>query len=253
MWQCSEKVAAVAGGCVVAASTGGVEAGTAVGAVMGAAGIFAFFGERRSTHGPESAAYLSKVRRAVLREIGDRPEWDGVDRNTVENWDWLLSEALPDCMLDRCALAAAIVDHRGFPAAATEVVVGQLAKADAQFGSPPAQASGQRVITSALSAAYEDQAYFTGLAPYFWGRSVKRSAGSKSQVSEPALVWIALKAMSPNFRQLPEARVFSRRQPSGEFLKPRCETLSNGLAVKASPKPIWSHGGTGGSLPQSAC
>lgn len=174
MWQCLEKIAAVAGGCVVAAGTGGIEAGTAVGAAMGAAGIVAFFGERSSRHGPESSAHLLNIRRSVLEEMGDFPEWSGVDRETVEHWDWSLGQALPACMLDRRLLAESIVDRHGFPIAATNIVLEQLIRADDQFRLSPAKDFASRVISSALTAAYEDRTYFETLSPYLWAAIGKK-------------------------------------------------------------------------------
>lgn len=184
MWQCLDKVAAIAGGCIVAAGTGGIDAGTAVGAAMGGAGIITFFAERSEKHGPESSAYLSKIQRAVVRALGNPPRWDGIDSSTVEGWDWSLSRALPECMLDRRALASAIVDRNGFPEAATSSVVRQLAIKEPIFATSPAQDFARRVISTALTSAYEDRVYFESLAPYLWaaiGRAIDqiRTTGEK--------------------------------------------------------------------------
>ena len=168
MWQCLEKVAAIASGCVVAAGTGQIDTGTAVGSVVAAAGLVGFFGEKRARHGPESTSYLAKIRFSVMAELGDPPAWPGADAADVEGWDWSLGEALPQSMLDRSALARAIFDRSGFPVAATELVVAELAVREPIFSHSPAQDFARKVIWAALTAAYEDKAYFDTLAPYLW-------------------------------------------------------------------------------------
>jgi hypothetical protein len=158
MWSSLEKVVAIAGSCVVAAMSSQSDPGTLVGGAMGAAGLIAFWHDRRSTRGPENVRRLRKIRRALLSDIEGRQEWASFDDR--------LGEALPKCLLDRDALARSAVSGAGFPWTATQVVLDALAERDPLFAAkgeeanPHARQFAQAVIERALELAWADKDYF---------------------------------------------------------------------------------------------
>lgn len=235
MWQCLKSVAAIAGGAIVAAGTGNIEAGTAVGAAIGAAEIIQFFGEQSAKHGPESAAYLSKIQTRVVNALGSSPSWDGFESTTVAGWDWSLSQALPACMLDRNALAAAFVDHQGFIEAATSSVMIQLAVIEPIFAGGSAAAFARQVVVEALTAAYDEKAYFEDLTPHLWAVTGKTLGQIKSTADETAAgVKLVLAEAQIHREQFAEFYTWARQQ--GVFQQTAAQGLSDECVRKIVEK-----------------
>ena len=167
---CVERATGLAAACGwLVLAQGGSEA--VVGITVGAAGIAAAVSGAVRHHGPESAAALRAIRKRILADMTPYAASEGWEAGTeLAEADAAMERALKGCFLDRAALAASARSPEGFPRAATALILARLAecepKAFGAGGSEVARRHAERVISIALGAAIENEAYFRNLAPY---------------------------------------------------------------------------------------
>lgn len=148
---------------------GGAEA--AVGVAIGGAGLATVVLDAVRRHGPESEAALKSIRKRISKDLhahAAAERWD--NRADIETADAAMERALAGCFIDRQALATSARSEEGFPAAATQLILAKLAEREADiFGSSGPQAArdyARLVISTALEAAIENEAYFKSLHPH---------------------------------------------------------------------------------------
>lgn len=166
---CIERSTAIAAACGWIALGGGIEA--AVGVVVGAAGLASAVTSVARRHGPESQAALNAIRKRIAGDMmrySQAERWD--NSQEIQAADAALGRALAGCFLDRRALAESARAPGGFPKNATRIVLNALSvREPAAFGDnapPVSRRYAEVVVTTALEAAIENEAYFKELEPH---------------------------------------------------------------------------------------
>jgi hypothetical protein len=184
---CVERATALAATCGWLAFGGGAEA--AVGVAIGAAGLSAVVSDAVRKHGPESQVALRRIRKNIaadLRQQARIEKWE-LDPSLI-NADAAMERALVGCFLDRKALAASAMSPKGFPGAATELILQKLADREPQvFGAAGDEAAvryAEIVIRTALEASVSNERYFRELHPSLLLELLKGVGTLELQVSQ---------------------------------------------------------------------
>lgn len=164
----------LASASTVAAGSGALLAGISA-PVVSAATLFGIAYAAKRKHGPESAASIRRIRRRIEREWLSTTHLRDADSYLLSEAGRIMEEHLPQCMLDKQELAATITDPRGFPVAATEIVLAALAEANDAFRANPDVSDKNQslefqfasaIVSSAFEASMHDFEWFKTFEPH---------------------------------------------------------------------------------------
>ncbi|MEQ1781345.1 MAG: hypothetical protein ABMA14_08300 [Hyphomonadaceae bacterium] len=123
-------------------------------------------------YGPENERSLARIRARIISCWSDGAELGDAEQSALARADEELSYSLKSCMLGRQQLAQTAIDPRGFPVAATELVVRAMGLRNRMFliGDPTrndtAVAFLEKVVNAAFEAAIDDRRYWASLEPH---------------------------------------------------------------------------------------
>ena len=159
-----KAVALSVGACVLGFGIQG--GGSYVGLAAAGAGLAAVAIEATRRHGPESRARIRSLSRKVEADLS--AEFGRAEQPELQAAAQALADVLTPMFPPPDELARLTLDARGFPTAATELILGKVIQADARFAAGVWQRFAEALIARALAVAFEDRGYFQKLEPRLW-------------------------------------------------------------------------------------
>jgi tetratricopeptide (TPR) repeat protein len=143
-------------------------------ATVGLAGTAGYFASRQQKFGPECARVRKKTREGIRKGFAQMLEVEGDHwsaHDDLAKADAALEQHLEACVIDRGALAKAVVSQKGFPGEAADMVMAALAKHEPQMFGQEATLTvtynyARNVIEICLRAALENRQYYEALEPH---------------------------------------------------------------------------------------